>query len=290
GRDRLLEYNSCRQPEADQLTSLAEKEHQSSALRHYMEALFNTLGIEHSDHSEHCYIIAPGEHMVHQFPGLPDDGLTLTYDRSVALANEDIQFFTWEHPMVRTAMDMINSSEMGNTAITTLDSSGWQRSGGQIPLKPGTLLLECLFVLETSAHEILQADRYLPPTTIRILIDEQGQNLSKAIRHSDIIATEKIKNQIAQQIIKAKDEALQQMISRAESQCLEQTPAILTTARAASQQTLLNEINRLKALAQVNPNIREEEIEFYAQQLRSLDAIFNAVNPRLDALRVIIVT
>lgn len=290
GRDRLLEYNSCRQPEADQLKSLAEKEQQSSALRHYMKALFNTLGIEHSDHSEHCYIIAPGEHMVHQFPGLPDDGLTLTYDRSVALANEDIQFFTWEHPMVRTAMDMINSSEMGNTAITTLDSSDWQRSGGQIPLKPGTLLLECLFVLETSAHEILQADRYLPPTTIRIIIDEQGQNLTKAIRHSDIITTEKIKKQIARQIIKVKDEALHQMISRAESQCLEQTPAILKTAREASQQTLLNEINRLKALAQVNPNIRKEEIEFYAQQLQSLDDIFNSVKPRLDALRVIIVT
>jgi len=285
GRDRLLEYNSCRQPKADQLKALAEEGDQSSNLNHYMEELFNALGIEHSDHSEHCYIIAPGEHMIHPFPGLADDGLTLTYDRSTALANEEIHFFTWEHPMVRTAMDMINMSEMGNTAITTLDSSPLQ-----IAIKPGTLLLECLFVLETSSHETLQADRYLPPTTIRVLIDEKNQDLTKVISHSEIILTDKIKNQIAQQIIKAKDESLQQMISIAESQCQLQVPDLLKAARKASQKTLSNEISRLKALAQVNPNIRQEEINFYAQQLQSLEVIFSSVKPRLDALRVIIVT
>ena len=285
GRDRLLEYNSCRQPEAEQLKLLAEHSEQSQPLRHYMEDLFNALGIEHSDHSEHCYIISPGEHMIHQFPGLPDDGLTLTYERDVALSNEDIHFFTWEHPMVKTAMDMINSSEMGNTAITTLDSTHLQ-----IAIRPGTLLLECLFILETTAHEILQADRYLPPTIIRVLVNEQGQDITKVIAHDDIISTEKIKRQIAQQIIKAKDEALHQMISQAEAHCLGQAPSILESAREASQKTLSNETDRLKALAQVNPNIREEEVEYYEQQKQSLDSIFNSVKPRLDALRIIIVT
>ncbi|MCW8933052.1 MAG: RNA polymerase-associated protein RapA [Gammaproteobacteria bacterium] len=285
GRDRLLEYNSCRQPEADKLKSLAEEADQNISLRHYMEELFNTLGVEHSDHSEHCYIITPGEHMIHQFPGLPDDGLTLTYDRAIALSNEDIHFFTWEHPMVKTAMDMIHSSEMGNTAITTLDSTGIS-----IAIKPGTLLLECLFMLETSAHEVLQADRYLPPTSIRILLDENNRNITDAISHSEIITTEKIKRQIAQQIIKAKDDVLHQMIPEAEVLCQEQAPKLLKAAKEASQQTLSNEIDRLKALAQVNPNIRQEEIDFYAQQLHSLDSIFDSVKPRLDALRIIIVT
>ncbi len=285
GRDRLLEYNSCRQPDADQLTLLSEEEGQNSTLAAYMDELFNALGIEHSDHSEQCYIIAPGEHMLHPFPGLPEEGLTLTYNRNIALANEDMHFFTWEHPMVRTAMEMISSSEMGNTAITTLDHASLQLS-----LQPGTLLLECLFILETSSHQTLQANRYLPPTIIRILIDEQGHDLSKAIMHHEIISSDVIKKQIAQQIVKAKNDELQTIISQAETRCQEQAPGILKTARKSSQQTLLNEVNRLKALAQVNPNIREEEIEFYKQQLQSLDLIFDSVKPRLDALRIIIVT
>ncbi|WP_198263967.1 RNA polymerase-associated protein RapA [sulfur-oxidizing endosymbiont of Gigantopelta aegis] len=285
GRDRLLEYNSCRQPQANQLTTLAEQADHNDALRLYMEALFDTLGIEHSDHSEHCYIIAPGEHMLHPFPGLPEDGMTLTYDRATALANEDIHFFTWEHPMVKTAMDMINSSEMGNTAITTLDSQLLR-----VNITPGSMILECIFILATTAHKSLQADRYLPSSSIRILLDERGQNIAHLIKHDDIIMTDKIKKQIAQQIIKAKDPELRQMITQAEAQCQQQVPELIASAKTASQQTLLDEVKRLSALAQVNPNIRQEEIEFYQQQLTSLKSIFSTLKPRLDALRVIIIT
>ena len=288
GRDRLLEYNSCRQPEADQLTQRAEQESTENELVYYMDELFDALGIEHSDHSELCYIIAPGEHMVSQFPGLTDDGMTITYDRATALANEDIQFFTWEHPMVRTAMDMISSSEMGNTAITTLDNGSLD-----VAIQAGSVLLECIFILETSDHQ-MQADRYLPVSTIRVLINEQGQDLSKKIKHSDIATIEAgknvIKRSLARQIIKMKEDVLREMITHAEKQCSKQTPQILSTAREASRKTLQNEIDRLEALARINPNIRAEEVDFYVLQLSSLESLFHAVNPRLDAVRVIIVT
>ena len=291
GRDKLLEYNSCRQPAADNLKSLAEKADNSALLFQYMDDLFDAIGVDHSEHSEHCYILSPGDHMLNQFPGLPDDGLTVTYDRSIALANEDMQFFTWEHPMVRTAMDMISSSEMGNTAMTTLDSSTMSYLNPQIRPQPGSLLLECLFLLETSAHESLQAHRYLPPTTIRIVVNERGQELTQSIEHQEIIPTgDSINTQTAQQIIKVKQETLQHMTSKAETLCAQQTPQVLQSAKDASQQTLLNETNRLKALAQVNPNIRREEIDFFDRQLQSLEEIFDSVKPRLDALRVIIVT
>ncbi len=289
GRDRLLEYNSCRQPEADQLKALADKESTNHDLRHYMETVFDVFGIDHSDHSEGCYIITPTEQMVDAFSGLPDDGMTISYNRTIALANEDIQFFTWDHPMVRSSMDRVSSGEMGNTAMTTLESDGLE-----IRIAPGSLLLECLFILETSAHQDLQADRYLPSSSIRVLMNEQGQDLSQYIKPSDIgiIDAKKkgIKNKIARQIIKVKEEALRDMIKQAEQQCQQQTPQLLSVARKASQQTLMKEMNRLKALAKVNPNIRTEEIDFYGQQLDSLETIFDTITPRLDALRVIIVT
>ncbi len=285
GRDRLLEYNSCRQPEADQLKERAEHSYPAEELHSYMENLFAALGIDHVEHSEHCYIISPGEHMLNPFPGLPEDGMTITYQRHIALANEDIQFFTWEHPLVRTAMDMVHSSEMGNTALTTVAASGLN-----IQLPAGSLLLECLFVLETSAHQNLQANRYLPASNIRIMVDEYGTELSGQIRHNEIGDTKAIKKQLGQQIIKIKEPQLRTMITYAEQQCQQQVPQLLDEAKTMSAQILNTEIERLQALAQVNPNIRIEEIDFFAQQLKSLDSIFNAVSPRLDALRLIIVT
>lgn len=287
GRDKLLEYNSCRQPEADRLKTLAEQSDKDATLSDYMDDLFDAFGVEHSEHSDQCFIISPGEHMINQFPGLADDGMTITYDRAIALANEDMQFFTWDHPMVKSAMEMIHSSEMGNTTMTTLASSELN-----VRLSPGTLLLECLFVVETTAHEILQANRYLPPTTIRIVIDERGNEYTDNIAHNmiDTLTTETINTQTAQQIVKVKQETLQQLLARAENLCNAQTPEIIQSARKSSQQTLVNEIDRLRVLAQVNPNIREEEIDFFTQQLQSLDTIFDSVRPRLDALRIIVIT
>ncbi len=289
GRDKLLEYNSCRQPQADLLKEQADDFDDDKHIINYMDALFDAFGIEHSEHSEGSYIIRPGENMINQFPGLPEDGMTITYHRDIALANEDWQFFNWEHPMVRTAMDMVQSSEMGNTAITTLNSRHLPQPGQ--PLKAGTLLLECLFILDTATHNTLQATRYLPGTSIRILINEHGQELTDSIAHRDIIPSENaINQQTAQQIIKIKEMVLVDMIQRTEQLCALRAPDIIAQAYKASENLLQNEMKRLKALARVNPNIREDEINFYQQQQHLLDKLFEHICPRLDALRVIIVT
>jgi ATP-dependent helicase HepA len=50
----------------------------------------------------------------------------------------------------------------------------------------------------------------------------------------------------------------------------------------------MREINRLKALQQVNPNVRDDEIAFYQQQLQALTRLIDATRLRLDALRVIV--
>ncbi len=292
GRDKLLEYNSCRQPQANDLKAQAEIQDAPQPIYQYMNRLFDAFGIEHTEHSAGSYIIHPGEHMITQFPGLPDDGMTITYERDIALAYEDRQFFSWEHPMVRTAMEMIQSSEMGNTAISTLDSRKMEpKVLASCSLKPGTLLIECLFILDTTAHNSLQASRYLPTTRIRIMVDEYGHEISNSIPHEAILlSAEAIKKQTAQQIVKIKEDTLRRMIKQAEQFCAQKAPQVLSDAVQASESLLNNEINRLQALAKVNPAIRPDEIRFYQQQLKLLHNLFEQIQPRLDALRLIIVT
>ena len=105
--------------------------------------------------------------MLTQMPGLPEDGMTVTYDRSAALANEDLHYLTWEHPFVRNAMDMILSSEFGNTALVALSYSG---------VKAGTLLVECQFLMDFSDDSGRRNERYFPNASIRVTLDESGRD------------------------------------------------------------------------------------------------------------------
>jgi len=282
GRDRLLEYNSCRMNIAQALKQKALQADADSSLATYMERVFDCYGVDSEIHSENCLIIKPTEHMVNHFPGLSDDGMTITYARDTALSFEDAHYLTWEHPMVRDAMDMVSANETGNTAVTAI----------KFRCAPaGTILLEALFTLEATAVESLQSQRYLPPTTIRIVTDENGKNYDARLKHDAIndVAIE-IDSTTAVQIVRAKQKELKRMLEKCEQLAQAQAPEILQAAHASAENILSTEFNRLKALRQVNPNVREDEIAFYQSQLKSLNTLIDATRLRLDALRVIVVT
>ncbi|MGB5396764.1 MAG: hypothetical protein WBN96_06410, partial [Gammaproteobacteria bacterium] len=80
------------------------------------------------------------------------------------------------------------------------------------------------------------------------------------------------------------------MLAHCEQLAQAQAPEILQAAHANAENILSTEFNRLKALRQVNPNVREDEIVFYQGQLKSLNTLIDATRLRLDALRVIVVT
>ena len=280
GRDRLLEYNSCRKNFADELKQRSEQQDSQNKLPEYMGNVFDCLGIDSEVHSENCLIIRSTDEMVNQLPGLPDDGLTITFDRTTALSFEDAQYLTWEHPLTRTAMDMVTSSEMGNTAMTAISKTH---------IKSGSILLECIYSLEVPPISSLQSDRYLPPTSIRVMIDEQGNDHQQDLTHEFIRQHRvHVPTKMANKIVRAKDKDLRKLLSLCEEIAQKQTPDILNQAHQQSAEILTREINRLKALRKINPNIRDEEIEFFEQQLAALNEVLDGASLRLDSLRVLI--
>lgn len=282
GRDRLLEYNSCRPQPATLLQQEALTQDTESDLDDYMDAVFDCFGIDSDIHSYDCFVIRPSDHMMAPYPGLPDDGMTITYDRTVALSNEDIHFISWDHPLVTAGIDLISTSELGNTSVTAIETKAF---------KPGTLMLECLYILEPVSNESLQANRYLPPTTIRVLLDENQKNYSAAVSHEYINEHNSfVKRDIANKVVQAKLSSLKLLIEKSEQLAHEQAPDYLQKATEKTQQTLLTEAHRLKALQLVNPNVRQEEIEFFEQQHKTLASVIETAQLRLDALRVIVTT
>lgn len=278
GRDRLLEYNSCRPALAEALTEQALTEDANSTLADYMEAVFDCFGAISEPHSEQAIIVRPAENMIAPFPLLPDEGMTLTYDRNTALAMEDIHFLTWEHDMVTAAMEMVLDNELGNTAVTAIT----------LPrVKPGTLLLESLFVLESPQ----QTSRYLPPTTVRVLLDEKGKDLASLVSHAAMKAIKtRVDKKTAVKIVRARTEQLQDLVRQSEDQAAAQLDAIMQQASARSTHLLNEEIHRLEALRLVNPNVRMSEIDFFRRELQDLTHLIESLRLRLDGLRVIVAT
>ena len=282
GRDKLLEYNSCRPHIASELQRRALEEDAHNTLPAYMDAVFDAFGVISEEHSEGCQVIRPGDHMPGNFPGLPDDGMTVTYDRATALVYEDAQYLSWEHPLVTGAMDLVLGNETGNTALTSIRYRG---------TPPGSLLLECVFLLDSASSAALQSNRYLPATTIRVILDEQGRDHAGSLDHEYIQGhRETVPADTATRIVRAREKELRDLISACEARAEQQVPALLDDARQRTQFTLQGEIDRLRALQQVNPNVRDEEIEYLEQQHALLGKLLASATLRLDAVRVIVST
>lgn len=102
--------------------------------------LFDIIGINQDDRGDNMIVLTPSDHMlVPDFPGLSEDGITITFDREVALAREDAQFITWEHPLIRNGLDLILSGDTGSSTISLLKNKA---------LPVGTLLVELIYVVE----------------------------------------------------------------------------------------------------------------------------------------------
>jgi len=280
GRNRLLEYNSCRSDVANRLQELAHYEDTVSELGDYLDNLFNCFGVDIEPHSATSFIIRPGEQMqTGSFPMLTDDGMTITYRREMALSHEDIHFITWAHPLVSGAMELIESSELGNCALTSIEYRG---------VKSGTLLLEALYQLESTSAA---SNRYLPPVTIRVVVDPQGADHATKLTPEMIEeGREYVKKTTARTITRTYAQELQNMVELAEKGARMQLPEILAGAREEAQRTLNREVHRLRALQQINPSIRQDEIDFFEQELQQATAAVTSANLRLDAVRVIVVT
>ncbi|TKA92440.1 RNA polymerase-associated protein RapA [Halopseudomonas bauzanensis] len=283
GRDRLLELHSRGHTgEAQRLIDTIEKQDRDIQLPIYMERLFDVFGIDSEDHSDNALVLRPGERMLDAgFPLGDDEGVTITYDRDTALSREDMQFITWEHPMLQGGMDLVLSGSMGNSSVALLKNKA---------LKPGTMLLECLFVSEAIGPRALQLQRYLPPTPVRCLLDISGNDLASKVAFETLEAQiDGLPKHLASKIAKTQRDEVERLLDRAEALADMQHAELVEQASTRFTTDLDEEINRLKALQQVNPLVRQSEIDALEQQRQRGVEVLHQAKIRLDALRILVV-
>ena len=281
GRDRLLELNSNGGEKAQRLAAEIAQTDNSPQLVDFALNLFDIIGVEQDDLGENSIIITPtGTMLVPDFPGLKEEGVTVTFDRQLALAREELEFLTWDHPMIRQGIDLIASGGIGKASMALLVNK-------QLPA--GTLLVELIYMIESQSPKDLQLNRFLPPTPVRLLLDSKGNNLAGQVNFDTLQNKLKLLSKdIANKMVKMARPNIEQLIKIGDHKMTEIAQAKIQEASRLANQTLSTELNRLIALKAVNKNIRQTEIDVLEKQRElSLEELSKA-SWRLDSLRVIV--
>ena len=282
GRNRLLELNACRPERVESVKEAIVELDEDRALPRYLDQALDIFGVDSRELGNDLTLLSPGSHMLDGLPGLVkgEEGFTVTTSRSRALARDDVQRLSWEHPLLREMMGRILDGNMGNTALALLKHPA---------IPAGRLMAELVFRTHCPAPKRLHLNRFLPPTAVRVLLDESGANLTDKVSFTGLSKNlKKVKKAVARDLIKSRHDQLRDLLDSAEAEAQRELPTIVEAAQVRMRQTLDNELTRLEALAQRNPSVREDEITALRDERQALDQAIEGTRLRLDAVRVIV--
>jgi ATP-dependent helicase HepA len=280
GQDQLVEFNSFNHKKAMDFISLLKSQDDSSELKDFMLTIFNVLGVETEDMNDpYTFFIRPGDNMyLPHFPGLENEGMTITFKRENALKREDMTFLSWDHPMVIGIMDFISSKEMGNVTI-----SSWKTTTKENFLFEGYYLLSCI------ADKKLQLQKFFPPTPLRVLINPQFVDLTQKIPKKFIDEnTESISLEKRAQLKEIPKDFLKECIKKGKELCLARAKQYKDKFRDEMLSSMNSEIERLEALRKVNPTVSETEILLLKFNRDNMLKAMDKAELSLDSLRLII--
>ncbi len=284
GRDKLLEIHSSGAGRAAQLTDQLAVQDQSIVLPQYMFSMFDAFGLDQEDKDDNLLILRPSEQMlISHFPGLNnEEGTLITFDRSTALAREEAQFISWDHPMVRQSTELLLGSEMGNNAVALLPTTS---------MPAGTYFVELIFVVQAQAPAVMKMERYLPATPCRLLLDANGKNLADAVAAESLERQlSPVKKMVANQLVTALKTPISALVAKGETLAEQLRQQVTEGAAQRIRQELDSELERLESLRAVNPSIRDEELAYIKHRQQSLLEQLGSSSIVLDAVRLIVVS
>lgn len=252
GRDRLLEYNSCRPRVASKIAFTMQEFDDTHTLPRLFERFMSSINMEYSGQRDGSLMLHPSDEVQVQGLAVPEDGMTLTFERDQALLREDMAFMTYEHPLMQSIFETVNSGTFGNTTVATLASNA---------MPEGMLLVEVNFRVEAIAPKLLNLLAFLPKPFIRVFLSQQGTDFSEKIP-SEVIANHihRLDKTRARQVIKARADIIEARYEQAVELANRQLPAMTEQATQVFSQRFDREIERLQHLQQLNPNVRDSEI------------------------------
>jgi len=277
GRDRLLELANQREARAEVLRHAVQETDEDVAADAFVLQLFEQFGVHHDEVAARDFLLDPEYLSTEAFPGLKDGPQKITFARAQALAREELPLLRMDHPLVAGTIELLLSSELGNAAFLIDDV---------LPAK--TVLLEAVFVLEPVTAPSLHADRFLPPTPLRCVVD------TKLASREDWRASAPALARAGERIVdltryrKYLTALVPPMLKRCEELARAAAAAEIDTAVTAAGHELEAERARLAALQRVNPAVSRTEIEAIDAELAALRVALPRSLLRLGAVRLVV--
>jgi len=177
-------------------------------------------------------------------------------------------------------MGRIVDGTMGNTALALFKHPS---------IPGGRLMAELVFRTQCPAPKRLHLNRFLPPTAVRVLLDESGANLTDKISFTGLGKNlQKVNKSLSRDLIKSRHDQLRGLLAQGESEAERELPSIVEAAETRMREQLDGELARLNALAEHNPAVRSVELSALENERTALSEAIEATRLRLDAVRVVI--
>ncbi len=281
GRDRLLEYNSCRPVVAQEIVQALEDYDDNTLLPMFVKRFMAATNIDFDEQSNGTVIIKPTDQMQVQGLSLDEDGMTATFYRDQAQLREDAQYLTLEHPFTESVMEMINTQGFGSTNVALLKSNA---------LKQGSVLLEVWFKVDVIAPKALNLPSSLPQQMIRVLLSETGQDLSAKIDSSILKPyLHHLDSNSCRQVVKARRDLIEERYNQALDIAKAALPNFKQQAKEVYGNKWQYEIDRLTYLKQFNPSIREDEISRLQRLQKQGIGLLDGLSVTAEAIQVLVV-
>ncbi|HPR88047.1 MAG TPA: RNA polymerase-associated protein RapA [bacterium] len=279
GQDRLLALNSCHPEAAHDLQSGIAAHDESQELEKYLLKIFDLYGILAEEIGRRTFQLNLSLLSQPEFPlpALKREQLIVTFDRRTALSHEEIEFLTWDHPMVTGAMDLLLGHEKGNCTVCLMPGLGKEEH-----------LLEALFLLECVKHQRAHPDRFLPPTPIRVLIGEDLSDRTATWPMNRLAAT--VRNDPHARLAAGEmflQEQLPVLLTAAQQHAEKRREALVAAAVQRLHTTLQYEVGRLRALAPAGDEESARLIAALTEEEKRLEESVQQARLRLDSLRLI---
>lgn len=273
GRDRLLELAARHAGGSLLLEAMRSADHDEST-HALIQRCFEPFGVHVEDLGDGSILLDPEFLSTDALPGFTDGPRRATFDRTLALAREELDLLRMDHPLAAGAFDLLLAGEFGNAAFL-VDPA----------LPPRSVLLESLYILECVADVRLDAPRFLPPTPLCACVDSRlaprdytpsPPSIARARERSlDISRYRRYLTQLVPPMLEQTD-------ALAAERARDVTGEAVAQARAA----LDARVERLRALAETNASVQPDEIAAAETTRDALLAALARARPRLDAVRM----
>ncbi len=273
GRDRLLELSTLYTPGVGALRDALAAADASQGDEEFTLRLLEHYGVHVDELAPRTFLLDPEMAATEALPGF-DGARQATFDRGTALAREELALLRLDHPIASGALDLLLSSETGNATFLIDDA-----------LPPRTAVLDTVFLLECVAPPSLAIERFLPPTPVRAIVDTRRiERAGYAPDPRSVVRARERTIELAKHR-KILATLVPPMLAAAETLAKHKAEAASGAALEAARGALASEIERLRALARVNPNVRPEEIAAAEREWAALAELIPQARVRLEALR-----